>query len=829
MKDILRAFLRYLIRRKSLSVLQLLGISFGVAAVVGMTLASQSALNNLDNAVDFLKGGTSHTIARPAGSMEESLLHSIMNDPAVKLFSPVIDGKVRLPDGEQIRMLGVDPFLDRELRAITAAIGDSINSTGRDETFLTFLTDPRAVLVDETTAKNLNVSINDVIQTTRGEVKIVHIFPNPSGEPLIVMDIGHAQTFLAMQGIIDRIDLVLIDENGFRERWAKGFIIESNREKTKSLSALLGAFKLNLQALSLLALFVGIFLIYNTAMFAVVSRRKDAGILLSIGASRSQVTAAFLIEVLIFGITGGALGAVMGYALSKFLVTVVGGTISTLYFFLRPSALPWSFWNLAGGIAIGCGASIIGCLPSLVELGRVQPVEVLRGRTLSRRGTRRTRSIALSGALCLVSAVILFSFSFLNVYIGFAGAFAFLLGGSLFSGLIIIAVTPAIKKILAVPFGLPGKMAAGSVRGNLGRTSVAVAAFMVALSMSIGLSSMIGSFRESLVWWMNSQLRGDMYISTKADIVVPEGLLRELQAIPGIGGIDIFRSVSITFEGKPASITSIDAAVLQKYTRFGWLDGNDGKWENVKKGEVIISESFARRFDVKTEDTIRIEANQGPVDLLVAGIYYDYVSEHGVIMMDRTLYISLFGDRTINSLGIFIDKGNPRREIILDDVKRLARKWGMPFAMQADFHKRILTIFDSTFAVTRSMRIIAIIVAFFGITGALMTLFAEKQKEFGIYRALGFTTSDVARMTIAESLALGLISFIMSIAIGTVFSFILIKVINLQSFNWTIFYHFSARPYIVTFLTAMLASLAACAYPVWSVIRKYPVVQIRED
>jgi putative ABC transport system permease protein len=828
-KDILRAFLRYLIRRKSLSVLQLLGISFGVAAVVGMTLASQSALNNLDNAVNFLKGGTSHTIARPAGSMEESLLHSIMNDPAVKLFSPVIDGKVRLPHGEQIRMLGVDPFLDRELRSITAAIGDSINSTGREETFLTFLTEPRAVLVDETTAKNLNISINDVIQTTRGEVKVVHIFPNPSGEPLIVMDIGHAQKFLAMQGTIDRIDLVLIDENGFRARWAKGFVIESNREKTKSLSALLGAFKLNLQALSFLALFVGIFLIYNTAMFAVVSRRKDAGILLSIGASRSQVTAAFLIEVLIFGITGGALGAIMGYALSKFLVTVVGGTISTLYFFLRPSALPFSFWNLAGGIAIGCGASIIGCLPSLVELGRVQPVEVLRGRTLSRRGTRRTRSIALSGALCLASAAILFSFSFLNVYIGFAGAFAFLLGGSLFSGLIIIAVTPAIKKMLALFFGLPGKMAAGSVRGNLGRTSVAVAAFMVALSMSIGLSSMIGSFRESLVWWMNSQLRGDMYISTKADIVVPQGLLSELQAIPGIGGIDIFRSVSITFEGKPASITSIDAAVLQKYTRFGWLDGNDGKWENVKKGEVIISESFARRFDVKTEGTIRIEANQGPVNLRVAGIYYDYASEHGVIMMDRTLYISLFGDRTINSLGIFIDKGNPQREIILDEVKRLARKWGMPFAMQAEFHKRILNIFDSTFAVTRSMRIIAIIVAFFGITGALMTLFAEKQKEFGIYRALGFTTSDVARMTIAESLALGLISFLMSIAIGTGFSFILIKVINLQSFNWTIFYHFSARPYIVTFLTAMLASLAACAYPVWSVIRKYPVLQIRED
>ncbi|MEN6615333.1 MAG: FtsX-like permease family protein [Syntrophorhabdus sp.] len=829
MKDILRAFLRYLIRRRALSLLQLFGISFGVAAVVGMTLASQSALENLDSAVDFLRGGTTHTISRPAGPMEETYLNPIMNDPAVKLFSPVIDRSVRTITGEQIRMLGVDPFLDREIRAVTAGIGDSINSGKREDTFLSFLTDPYAILLDENAAKNLNIPVGGTLKTTQGDLHVVHIFPNASGEPLIIMDIGHAQKFLHMQGYIDRTDLVLTNEAGFRERWAKGFTIESNLEKTKSLSALLGAFKLNLQALSLLALFVGIFLIYNTAMFAVVSRRKDAGILLSIGASRAQVTIAFLMEVLILGIAGGALGGIMGYGLSKFLVRIVGGTISTLYFFLRPSAMPWTFWNLAGGMAIGCAASIIGCLPSLMELRRVQPIEVLRGRIASRRGTRRTRSIALSGIVCLALAGVLFGFSFINVYIGFAGAFAFLLGGSLFSGLMIIAVTPGIKKMFTVSFGLPGKIAAGSVRGNLGRTSVAVAAFMVALSMSIGIASMIGSFRESLVWWMDSQLRGDMYISTKADVVVPEGLLRELQEMPGIGGIDIFRSVPITFRGKPASITSIDAAVLQKYTRFGWMDGNDSAWEDVKRGDVIISESFGRRFHVKRGDTVTVEANQGPVDFRVAGIYYDYASEHGVIMIDRAVYIRLFGDRTINSLGIFIDKGNPHKEAILENVRQRARAWGIPFAMQAEFHKRILTIFDSTFAVTRSMRIIAIIVAFFGIAGALMTLFAEKQKEFGIYRALGFTTFDVARMTIAESLALGIISFLMSVAIGTVFSFILIKVINLQSFNWTIFYHFSARPYVVTLLTAILASLAACAFPVWSVVRKYPVVQIREE
>jgi len=522
-------------------------------------------------------------------------------------------------------------------------------------------------------------------------------------------------------------------------------------------------------------------------------------------------------------------GGVLGYLLSKLLVQIVGNTISTLYFFLRPSALPWSFWNLAGGIFLGCTASIVGCLPSLLELRRVQPVHVLRGRTATRGASKRMKTIALSGAFCMALALILFGLSFLHVYVGFAGAFTFLLGASLFAGFAIILAVPGMKRLFSLGMGLSGRIAIGNIRENLGRTSVAVAAFMIALSMSIGLGVMIESFRQSLLWWMNSQLRGDLYIYTKADVNVPEELYEELKRIPGIGGIDVFRNVSITFRGKPASITSIDASVLQRYGRFGWLEGGDDDWEQVKRGDVIISESFSRRFGVRKGGRITIETVRGPAELLVAAVYYDYASEHGVLMMDRSLYLKLFRDRTINSLGIFIDEGNPHRAGIIEDVKHRARAFGLPFATREEFHGRILDIFDSTFAVTRSMRVLALIVAFFGIAGALMTLFVERQKEFGVYRALGFTLGDVARMTVAESLGLGLISFFMSTVVGTVFALILIKVINLQSFNWTIFYHFTTRPYLVTALTALAASVAACAYPVWSVVRKYPVMQIREE
>jgi putative ABC transport system permease protein len=191
--------------------------------------------------------------------------------------------------------------------------------------------------------------------------------------------------------------------------------------------------------------------------------------------------------------------------------------------------------------------------------------------------------------------------------------------------------------------------------------------------------------------------------------------------------------------------------------------------------------------------------------------------------------LRIFNDRTINTLGVFVDSGNPRRQEILDQVKKRAIQGGLPVYTRDQLWASILAVFDSTFAVTRSMRVLAIVVAFFGIAGALMTLFLERQREFGIYRALGFSTRQVAAMTLMEGLGMGLVSFLMSLWVGTLLGWVLIKVINLQSFNWTIFYYPSWEPYPTAAITTILASVGAALYPIWKVYRKYPQMQIREE
>jgi putative ABC transport system permease protein len=829
LRVVTKAFLRYLLRRRGLSVLQLMGISCGVAAAVGMALSSRTALSSFTQAVEFIRGKATHTLQRPAGPLEETVLKRLMLDPAVEAFSPVLDRRLRLLHGETVRILGIDPLLDRTIRPEIARTRGRSHQAGDRKGALSFMLDERAVLADFQLSQQLGLAPGDRFETSHGTLNLEGAFPNPAGESLLLMDIAHAQAIFNMTGRVDRVDLILSDEQGFCSRWSEGFLIQSRQQSRLTLGDMLRAFRLNLEALSLLALLVGIFLIYNTAMFTVVSRRQDAGILRSLGAKRHEIMFAFLAEIMLLGIIGGALGGVLGYLLSHLLTELVGTTISKLYFDLRPVPAAWSWTTAAFGVILGCGASFLGGLLPLVDLVRQNPVRVLRGRVPSRDAASSARKAALAGMVLLMMSLVLLKGTSLYIYFGFAGAFGLLMGASLLTGIGLVILGPPMRWLLDLTGGLPGKVAAGNIRENLGRTSVAVAAFMVALSMSVGLGSMIGSFRHTLIWWMDSQLRGDLYIAPSREDEIPEGLYSEIQSIPGIGGLDVYRNVQTMYRGTPVRISAINAAVLQEFTRFGWLKGGNENWEPVKQGAVIVSESFCRRFHVEAGDRLSLEGVHGTVELEVAAVFYDYTTEHGLIMMDRSTYMDIFQDPTIDSLVVFMNPEQPDRQRVLDRVMTVASRWGVPVAPRQQFHGTILGLFDATFAVTRSMRLLAVLVAFLGIAGALLTLFMERQREFGIYRALGFSTSQVSRMTLMEGLGMGLASFAFSTFAGTALALVLIRAINLQSFHWTIFYHFNWGPYLNAFATAILASVGAAVYPIWRVCRTYPQMQIREE
>ncbi len=232
MKTVARAFLRYLPRRKGLSLLQFLGIACGVAGAVGLTLSAKSALAGFSLAVDSLGGRATHSFENPAGPLDESVLKDLASDPAVAAFSPLIDRRVRVGASLSARLLGIEPFLDRFLRP-GIGLGAADPS---DPAPLGFLTEPDAVFVDALLAREAGAAVGGRIGTSLGSLLVRGIVPNSSGEPLVLMDIAQAQERLGLRGRVDRVDLVLGDEAGFRARWESRGVVRTGEERKKLLA-----------------------------------------------------------------------------------------------------------------------------------------------------------------------------------------------------------------------------------------------------------------------------------------------------------------------------------------------------------------------------------------------------------------------------------------------------------------------------------------------------------------------------------------------------------------------------------------------------------------
>jgi len=239
--------------------------------------------------------------------------------------------------------------------------------------------------------------------------------------------------------------------------------------------------------------------------------------------------------------------------------------------------------------------------------------------------------------------------------------------------------------------------------------------------------------------------------------------------------LDLYRYAQVLHRGLPTHVQAVDAAVLRRFARFRWLEGGDEHWDAVRRGSVAVSESFARRFGVRAGGSISLSGREGPRAFPVAAVYYDYTSEHGIVLMDRATYVEFSGDRTINTVGVYLEPGDPRGGDAAAEVLRRAAAAGLPAQRREDLHRGIREVFDATFAVTRSLRLLAVVTAFFGIAGALLTLFTERRREFGIFRALGFSSGQVVGVTFLEGLGLGVASFALSAVSGTVVAVLLVR------------------------------------------------------
>lgn len=838
---------RYLMRHLWQSVLMILGITLGVAVVVAVDLANVSASRAFDLSIDAVAGRATHQIVGGPQGLDEALYTDLRRAGVARTSAPVVTTYATSPQlgGQAMQLLGVDPFAEPPFRSYLWS-GERASLAE----LTAFLTEPGAVLIAAEVAERHQLapgsSIELDVEGRRREVTVVGLL-EPGDDlsrramsGIILTDIATAQELTDHLGRLDRIDLILSDPESFEESLPplpEGVRLQPVETRTAATRQMTAAFRLNLTALSLLALIVGMFLIYNTMTFSVVQRRPLFGVLRCLGVTRREVFVLVLGEALIVGAVGAALGLALGVLMGQSAVRMVTRTINDLYFVLTVRDVEIPLISLVKGALLGVVATVTAAAPPAREAATVSPRSALSRSGLEAKVQRVAIGAAVGGLIIVLAGVGALALPMRSLIVSFGGTFLVVLGFALLTPSATQVLMEIVRPILQRILGTLGRMAPRDVSNSLSRTAIAVAALMVAMSVTIGISLMIGSFRQTVIVWLNDALQGDVVVSGPSvsglqDVTPLDPEAESIVArYPGVARVDLLRSVTVGSLEGPIDIEAGNSPDYGYGLRYLASAGSpEATWDAVREeGSVIISEPLANRLGLSRSDALTLYTDEGPCTFPIAGIYYDYASTRGTAIMSLAAYREAWRDDTVTALVVKLEPdADPDRvarelEVDLAPVQRLLARPNQAIRQAA------LDIFDRTFAITGALQLLATVVAFIGVLSALLALQLEKQREFGVLRAVGLTVRELRGLILLETGLMGAVAGLLSMPAGLALAMILIYVINKRSFGWTLQMSLDLVPFLQAVIVSLLAALLAGVYPALRMGRITPADALRFD
>jgi putative ABC transport system permease protein len=837
-----KTILRDLLRRPWLTLLLIISVALGVAVVVAVDLANASATRAFQLSTEVIVGKATHQIVGGANGFDDSVYRNLRLQ-GFRNSAPIVEGYAGAEElgGQTMRVLGIDLFAEPPFRTYLTA-GANVDANA----LTAFYTQPGAVLISADSAKQWGLETGDwltlQIGTQTKRVQIVGLMKQPNSvssrvlEGLILTDIATAQELFDLNGKLTRIDLIATSEQAQRiaANLPQGLRVARASEQADTVSQLTAAFQLNLTAFSLLALAVGMFLIYNTVMFSVVQRRRMLGILRCVGVTGREIFLLILSEAALLGLIGSILGLFLGILLGRLTVALVTQTINDLYFTLTVSDVSIDAASLLKGLALGVLSALLAAALPAYEASSVPAVTVLQRSDLEDRVRRLLPRLNVIGAALIFAGAAILLFGQSNVAILFAGIFLALFGITLF----VPFVTVLLMRLATMTLGRTGliaRMSSRTITVALSRTSVAIASLMVAVAVTIGVTVMIASFRSTVENWLGQSLNADFYVSPPLAganrVVSMDAILAErARAVPGVQDLELLRTVDVTSPqlgqvrvnaatgGRPR-----DARIYRNYNG----DPNAIQ-EKLDAGAVAITEPFANKHNVGEGSTIELLTDKGVQTFPIVGVYYDYSSDQGSILMSLDVYRKFWNDDAISGYSVYAASNADVNQV--EDAVRVAMG-GAQVVVQSNRALRdaALVIFDRTFAITQALRVISVAVAFIGILSALMALQLERTRELGTLRATGMTLRQLWRLTLLESGLMGAAAGILAIPVGLILAAILIYVINLRSFGWTIFFTPVPEVYAQAIFISVLAALIAAIYPMLRLGRLQVIEALREE
>ena len=766
--------------------LTLTGIVLGVAVFVGMHTANQSVLFAFRKTIDRIAGAAQLQITAGETGFEEGALEKVQGDPGVRVAVPVVEAAAStgLATEGNLLVLGVDMLGDRSLR--------EYDLEGQDEAIddpLVFLAQPDSIIITKPFAQRTGLSTNGKLTlstvdgpktfTIRG-VMATGGLTSAFGGNLAVMDVYAAQKMFGRGPRFDRIDVAIAENAKLEDVQARlqaalgsGFQVETPGSRGQQFDSVAAVYRISANIFSVFALFIGMFIIYNTFAIAVMQRRAEVGILRALGATQGQIRTLFLMEGAAAGIVASAIGIGMGILMARGIAGYIGAFLGEVYGTAeRARDVAAQPALLALAMAIGVATSVAAALIPARNAARIDPVKALqKGRyqslTAGESRARRLASAALAGValICVVS--------------GARGALLYAAYACTVLAALFIApavalwlsrlIRPALKWLAPVE----GTLAIDSLLQGPRRISGTLVALMLSVGLVIGLAGMARASYSSIKDWLNVALNPDLFINTTQKMTersyrFPSSIGDELKTVPGVGIVQPVRMARVSIRNRPVMLVAADVAGLHKTAKRPAVEGDtDRMYLTTAAGKgAIVSENFAILERIHAGDVIEIATPSGTLRLPVAGIMVDYTDQQGSVIVDRSLYVRNWKDDTVNVFRVYLAPGASERTVtqaIQAKVGSHARLFVITNREVRDF---VMTITDQWFALSYVQIAVAVLVAVLGIVNTLTVSITDRRRELGVLQAVGAVRRQIRRTVWLESLVIGFIGVMLGLGLG---------------------------------------------------------------
>jgi len=801
-----------------------IGIALGVSVFVATLVAHRSVQVSFTRTVEaFGGGGWWEVYSNSPDFAEDVILEFKKISPPITVV-PLLEQKRTVqcitggdgtPEGieyRRITLIGIDalslPYLYKR--------GDGLNYSSTQ--LVKFVSDPARFAFYARLSKCKRIIVDGMSIATEGAM-LLDINSNIEAAPLIVQDISWLQDRISKSGFIGRLYLRPSDESTDDAMIAiaekHGLIIQRVVDRGARFSKVTEAFRINLLFLSTCALLVAAYLIHSLLTFWCLKRREDITVLRSIGVNSAMVRTLILCEVCVLGIVGGILGILMGILMSRGMEIFVSETISALYQRVPVGYLTVEWWVVPLVLMLVLLVSISGGAGPASQLSET-PIAILKGeRGASPREMRVGLRLAIGSGTILAS--ILFSFlirSSSYLWIGLGTPLLFLIGA-------VILVSPVLRVLFSrlmrcrdcLPVAF--QLSLDHLSLTFSRSVGAVTALMISAGLFIAIDLMVSSFSGSLKTWLQEVLKADIYLSIdehseKSISGISPEMVTRLTQLPGVDAVDTAATVVAEYAGRPFQFTGVSFDILRAHNRLHFIhpEITSGRFD---LPPIYVSEPFARWHRVKEGDALTLFSQSQK--FFVKGIYRDYSTENGVVLIDDAVLRSMFDGVPIRSASLYLHQGVDVGRVIAD-VRALAWQGELSIRSEEGLRAEIFRIFRATFRVTEVLMWLTLIVALWVVSNTITIMIAERSFELQMLRSIGASCGQLVQMVALEAGLLGLFGIAGSILCGAGLALILVYVVNPFFFGWTLSPHWSWRIFLILLggvpvLTGMVGATVA--------------------